>query len=62
MFMGMITNHVAEVRGRIMPQYGVKSYRRGLLRCSFRPEWQCEGLEEWDEQWYRFPRFFILKK
>lgn len=37
----------------------VKPYRRGLLRCSFRLLWQCEGLYERDGQQVRFPRFFI---
>ncbi len=28
----------------------VYSYRRGLRRCSFRLQKQCQSFEEWDEQ------------
>ena len=36
------------------------TYRRGLLRCSFDSDGQCEGLNAWDEQRYRFLRPFFF--
>ena len=38
------------------------TYRRGLRRCSFRQDGRCQSLYTWDEQQYRFPRFFFLNK
>ena len=40
-----------------VPLYGIIFIMRGLLRCSFSRNGQCEGLEVRDEQ--SNPRFFM---
>ena len=35
------------------------TYRRGLLRCSFNYDGQCEGLRAWDGWWYDSHAFFV---